>query len=327
MHIKTFPAIMVSVTGFLLAACTPLSTPIQPPVASAPIAGPFVPVGEPEIKDLGPTTEVVWNCGSGGGTVIKNPSMSVATGHAVEWEVGGITGVGLTIGEGAIPGGVELSGSLEGRYATQFEQGVQQGTGWNLPAEPNTSVIYTIMWREIWQRGYVNVTLADQSVVRVNVRFRTGFQSEIVGKQVQSCDGTQQPTDAAPQVTQRPTTPPVSSDVTTYCYGQCWQYDENTRTMTWTGPTDGREDIWQGDDLSLSRIRSGWTAIFGPVSVPGEIEACVLTLNGQTVVNSCDDVQHPYPVEANKSYQVTSAHSEVGGFRWKPAKGYGYRAP
>jgi hypothetical protein len=128
--------------------------------------------------------------------------------------------------------------------------------------------------------------------------------------------------------------PPTQSAVVTqpsslasYCYGTCWQYDENSRTMTWTGPLDGTEDIWQGDEISLSRIRNGWTAIFGPVSVPGEIEACVLTLDGQIVVNSCDGVQHPYPVDANKSYQVTSAHSEVGGFRWKPAKGYGYRTP
>ncbi len=111
-----------------------------------------------------------------------------------------------------------------------------------------------------------------------------------------------------------------------YCFGICWQYDEGARTMTWIGPIDGREDIWQGDSTSLSRIRSGWTAIFGPVSVPGEIEACILILSGQMIFNTCDGMKSPYPAEANRLYQATSENPDVGGFRWKPAKGYGYRA-
>ena len=51
----------------------------------------------------------------------------------------------------------------------------------------------------------------------------------------------------------------------TICYGKsvCWQYDVNTRTMTWTGPTDGTEDVWQGDELSLSRVRDGWKVVLG----------------------------------------------------------------
>ncbi len=181
-------AILLSIT-FLLAACGP--APSQAPEVSASVPGPVVPVGQPEVRDLGPTTETVWNCGGGGGTVVKHPSMSVVTGHAVEWEVGGTTGVGIHIGEGVIPGGVELSAALEGHYVTQFDQSIQQGTAWDLPAEPNTVVVYTLMWREVWQPGYVEVRLADQSVVRVNVRYRKGIQSEIVGKRVEACEGEQ----------------------------------------------------------------------------------------------------------------------------------------
>jgi hypothetical protein len=109
-----------------------------------------------------------------------------------------------------------------------------------------------------------------------------------------------------------------------YCFGQCWQYDETTKTMTWIGPIDGTEDIWQGDELSLGRIRGGWIAVFGPVTVPGEIEACILKIDERTVVSTCDGVQHPYQVEANQMFHVTSTSSEVGGFRWKPARGFGY---
>jgi hypothetical protein len=195
---RTAIAILLSI-AFLLAACSP--TPSQAPeVASVPIPGPVVPVGEPEVRDLGPTTETVWNCGSGGGIVVKHPSMSVITGHAVEWEVGGTTGVGVTIGEGVLPGGVDLRATLEGHYTTQFDQSIQQGTAWDLPAEPNTVVVYTLMWREVWQPGCVEVRLADQSIVRVNVRYRTGIQSEVVGKRVQACEEEQQPPPTQPVV-------------------------------------------------------------------------------------------------------------------------------
>lgn len=129
MRAKLFLILLIS-----LAACSP-----APPTVStspAPVVGPFIPAGQPEIRDLGPSTETVWNCGSGGGPVVKHPSMSVATNWAVEWEVGGTTGTGVRIGDGVIPGGVDLSVSLEGHYANQFGQNIQQGTGWDLPAEP-----------------------------------------------------------------------------------------------------------------------------------------------------------------------------------------------
>lgn len=197
---RVFPLCLIVV---LLVACSPSSSPTS--VASAPVPGPVVPVGEPEIRDLGPTTETAWNCGNGGGTVVKHPAMSVLTNYAVEWQVGGTGGVGVRIGDGVIPGGVDLSATLEGHYTTGLEQGIQQGTGWDLPAEPNTIVVYTLMWREKWQPGYVDVRLADQSVVRVAVRYRTGIQSEIVGKQRQSCGEESPP--PVQQVTQQPIAP------------------------------------------------------------------------------------------------------------------------
>ncbi len=75
-----------------------------------------------------------------------------------------------------------------------------QGTGWDLPAEQNTIMVYTLMWRELWQRGYTEVRLADQTIKRIDLNYRTGIQSEIVGKQKQNCGGEQpliQPTTLA----------------------------------------------------------------------------------------------------------------------------------
>ena len=205
----------------LLVACAPSLPGVSNSGAGggAHVVGSVVPVGAPEIRELSPTTETVWNCGSGGGTVVKHPTMTVLTSYAVEWQVGQRSGVGVSIGDGVIPGGVDLSTSLEGQYSTGLEQGIQQGTSWDLPAEPNTSVVYTMAWREIWQPGYIDVQLADQSVVQVAVRYRTGIQGEIVDKQLQYCEEGQQPADqqgaqppsdpAQPMATSTPLPPPT----------------------------------------------------------------------------------------------------------------------
>jgi hypothetical protein len=201
--------------ALLVIAMTACNSPSSAgPIVATAVPGPVVPMGEQEIRDLVPTTETVWNCGSGGGTVIKRPAMSVVTNHTVEWQVGGTNGVGVKVGQGVIPGGVDLSTSLEGRFSTFFEQGIQQGTGWDLPAEANSIVVYTLMWREIWQPGYVDVHLADQTVARVNVRYRVGIQSEIVGKQKQNCDTGQSPS-VITQPTSRPA-PTARSDQAQY---------------------------------------------------------------------------------------------------------------
>lgn len=199
MFVKRVRVVHFLVIIILLSACSP-SQPTEP-IASAPLVGPVIPVGEAEVRDLSPTTEAVSNCGSGGGTVIKHPSMSVVTNYAVEWEVGGTTGIGVTIGEGVVPGGVNLSSALEGHYATQFDQGIQQTTAWELPAEPDTVVEYTLMWREVWQPGYVELRLADESIVKANVRYRIGIQSDIVGKRVENCGGEPIATQLYPTVT------------------------------------------------------------------------------------------------------------------------------
>lgn len=121
----------------------------------------------------------------------------------------------------------------------------------------------------------------------------------------------------------QPTTPlRIVPTSITYCYGQCWTYNDNARTMTWTGSTDGIEDIWQPAGDSLQKIQSGYTAII-TTTVPGEIFACVLSVDGKSVKNSCDGVLYQISVG---TYKITSASNNVGGFRWCPVVGYGHRA-
>jgi TolB protein len=131
------------------------------------------------------------------------------TSHSVEWEIGGEVGVGVTIGEGVVPGGVNLNAALDTHLRAGAEQGIQQSTAWDLPAKPNTVMEYTIMWRELWQPGYIEVRFADESVERINVRYRAGIQSEIIEQQELSCDSGQSATPQADVTPHTPTSPPI----------------------------------------------------------------------------------------------------------------------
>ncbi len=124
-----------------------------------------------------------------------------------------------------------------------------------------------------------------------------------------------------PQPVNQPTTTPNQAQSPVLCYGQCWRYDDNARTMIWDGLADGTEDIWQPSGDALQKIRSGYTAIFTTI-VPGEIFACVLSINGEAVKNTCDGVLYQVPPG---TYQVTSSGGSAGGFRWCPLGGYGWR--
>ncbi len=235
--------------AILLSACSFFARPPQ--------ASPVIPVGEPEIVDVGPSTEVINNCGAGGGTVIKHPSRTMISSHAVEWQVAGQAGIGTYIGDGVIPGGVNLRAGLEGRYVSAITEGVQKGIDWELPAEPNTVVEYTLMWREVWQPGYIDIRAGGQSF-QVNVRYRTDIRSDIMGKRLQECGEEQAvvPTQN-PVVNQLPPTAVPNTDHRTFAQSQ------DIARWEWTGsgvsgpsapqaPSDGELILFHGDLQGVS---------------------------------------------------------------------------
>lgn len=166
-----------------------------------------------------------------------------------------------------------------------------------------------------------NTTLKVTSrVIEVDI---TGVTCvEVRREEDPSPSGCSEGDNAAPQASASSTQSRSSSHAGGYCYGECWNYDTTTHTMTWTGPVDGIEDVWQPEGTALSAIRRGDTAVFGPMSVPGEIEACILIIGGKTVKSACDGVL--FQVPAGAAFEISSP-GEVGGFRWKPLRGYGYR--
>ena len=189
-------------TAFLVSGCgqgslEPEALVVEvtvPPAATVgvqtPQMGPVTPTGIPEVRDLSPTVHTVPNCSGVASPVISHPSMSVGSTHTVEWSVGGSTGIGVTIGEGVLPVGVNLEAALEGHVENDLTNSIQQTSAWELPADPGFIMEYTIMWREVWQPGYLDVTFMEPEpkIMRIDVKYRTGVESEIIGDRATPCD-------------------------------------------------------------------------------------------------------------------------------------------
>jgi hypothetical protein len=237
-------------------------------------------------------------------------------------------GVKATIkggGEVEIPETVKLKLEIavEASYQETYETASSRLDTIDMPAAAGTHVVYEIGWYEQTYSSIVKYA-SDGQIYEAPYIYKLRVPKIDSSSNLECVDNNPGNNNLGNSESQEsiPSTP-LSSSSAGYCYGGCWQYDENAKTMTWTGSGDGAEDIWQGDEIALKRIRDGWTAIFS-TNVPGEIESCVLNVDGQDVINSCDGMKNTYKVTAG-SFQVMSANTTIGGFRWKPANGYGYR--
>ena len=193
----------------------PSPTPALPPSPTAtatplPSFGPFIPLGQPVHRNLGTSTEVVRNCVPGAvDPIVKTPSRSLIASHNVEWSVAGTAGIGTSIGGGVLPVEVNLDVSLTTTYGQGYSETTERGTGWQLPAKPNTIVTYILAWGEKWQPGFVEVRLWNQPAIKIDVFYRTDVTSEIVAEDAQDCDGTRTeepvPSNTLPTNTPSPT--------------------------------------------------------------------------------------------------------------------------
>lgn len=225
-----------------------------------------------------------------------------------------------------------LSAEVQAAVGAAMKWGAERSTSIELVAPPGTRMAFQLVWIGDEQVGIVqnlrasNIPIAFRSFkptdVRIKSQYDIGCPPTSSAQRPVAAPETHPVAPTALSPTVRPATQPVPSQPQRggYCYGQCWQYDDSARTMTWTGPTDGIEDIWQPDE-ALRKIREGYTAIFS-TSVPGEIFACILTVNGQTVKAGCDGGLYQLPPG---TYRATSANPGIGGFRWCPVIGYGWR--
>jgi len=94
------------------------------------------------------------------------------------------------------------------------------------------------------------------------------------------------------------------------CFGMCWRVDDAARTLTWTGPTDGSEDIWLGSGAYLQKVQAGYAAILEN-SVPLKVDICVGQIDGQVVAANCT----PTVVDLTPGKHTILSAGSQGGFR------------
>lgn len=104
----------------------------------------------------------------------------------------------------------------------------------------------------------------------------------------------------------------------------CWSLNYDAKIATWQGPTDGSADVYENGAV-LGLIRSGWKFVVPNWQVPGLVEICVGTVKAGSVQTkaNCDGTDMAV---AAGNITVTGSEGQSGGFRLRPAPGYGYNA-
>lgn len=224
-------------------------------------------------------------------------------------------------GEVAVPetAKLKLEIQVEQAYQQTFESANSRLDTIVMSAAAGTHVVYTIVWEEQTFNSVVQYS-SDGKVYEVPYTYVLSVPKIDKSYNV-ICDGNNTGNNGSGNII--PTQPVIISQpqTTKICYGQCWKFDDSSRTMTWYGLSNGTEDIWQPDGEALQKIREGYTAII-TTSVPGEIFSCILAVNGETVNNSCNGFLYQVPAG---TFQIKSQNNDVGGFRWCPLAGYGWR--
>jgi len=109
----------------------------------------------------------------------------------------------------------------------------------------------------------------------------------------------------------------VATDVSSideFCtdWEQCWEYDDQAKTMTWKGPGDVH--IGQ-EGASLQKIRQGYTAIF-TTTIAMTVEICKGYLDKKLIAKNCTPQLQLIRIEPGL-HTVLSPLSE-GGFGARP---------
>lgn len=284
-------------------------------------------ISDPKISEITPIYETqierVNNCD--GTNPTYNVSYKTIEAQRASFEVS--VGAGGLVTGTPIPSvlEVQLEAKITAALAKDYGLTTEKNHDLTLGNAQGTFLEHTITWKVTRVKGLIEVIYGDgiaqvgfEKIANVELYDRTSKSLGCNGQanvQPTAIIATSVP--IATNIVNPPTQ--IQQAMPSFCFGDCWKIDTNANTMTWTGGTDGAEDIWQGTDETLQKIRSGYIAII-TTSVPGEIFACVLVVNGQRALSSCG----LYQISAG-IYQITSKNNSVGGFRWCPAIGYGWR--
>jgi hypothetical protein len=172
--------VLVTLLLMVLSGCTPASV------------GDAREVGSTETELTLTSTAIVCNCGESNEVIRQRVERAYTSTALIQWEFRGGIGVGVKINVAGAE--LDITPAIEGAYGRSWAASRTQTVGFDLPAQPNTQMEYTVQWSEVWQPGIISVgTVAGSE--QVKYRYLREIQGNLVdqgGKNIgcsQGCMG------------------------------------------------------------------------------------------------------------------------------------------
>ncbi len=154
--------------------------------------GPLVPspadlviTNQSRTEDGPPVEKPVPNCTTN--PLPYTPRFETQVENSVSWEVEGKMGGGLKISEGIVPGGVDLSVGLAGKYLAEGKTVFVQGATYYYTIDPGLIMYFTTVRRKTWQDGYFDVKISGNRSQKIQVSYLIDDSYLILGTRTTPC--------------------------------------------------------------------------------------------------------------------------------------------
>ncbi len=155
---------------------TPTASP-SGSLVEASLSVDITPYGEKEILLVDTQAFDTQNCFGADTTYIA--TMTQSLGDSVTWSVGGQTGIGLTIGKGVLPGGVDLEALFLAEYGQTISEQVEHGMSIELRSPDGKKGKFIVDWFVERQPAHINFEMQPDVFQRIQIAFPTRIYAKI----------------------------------------------------------------------------------------------------------------------------------------------------